>query len=66
MMRTLLILTAIIGLSASAVAQTAVPKVGGKPAKQVKSLAPTGCKLVTAHKRDELAWFIATQLAQRI
>lgn len=45
-MRTLLILTAIIGFSASAFAQTAAPKVGGKPLKQVKPSAPMGCKLV--------------------
>jgi hypothetical protein len=36
MMRTLLILAAIIGFSASAFAQTAAPKVGGKPLKRVK------------------------------
>jgi hypothetical protein len=53
-MRTLLILTAIIGLSTSAFAQTAVPKVGGKPAKQVKPLAPTGCKLVGTVKGTKL------------
>ena len=53
-MRTLLILTAIIGLSASAFAQTAVPKVGGKPAKQVKPLAPMGCKLVGTVKGTKL------------
>ena len=46
MMRTLLILAAIIGFSASAFAQTAAPKVGGKPLKQVKPPAPMGCKLV--------------------
>jgi hypothetical protein len=45
-MRTLLVLAAIIGLSAPSFAQTAEPKVGGKPAKQVKPLAPMGCKLV--------------------
>jgi len=41
MMRTLLILTAIIGLSASVFAQTAAPK-GGKPVKQPKPSAPMG------------------------
>ena len=39
-MRTLLILAAIICFSAPAFAQTAAPKVGGKPLKQVKPLAP--------------------------
>ena len=46
MMRVLLILAVIIGFSASAFAQTAAPKAGGKPLKQAKPLAPTGCKLV--------------------
>jgi hypothetical protein len=46
MMRTLLIVATIIGLSASAFAQTAAPKVGGKPLKQTRPLAPMGCKLV--------------------
>ena len=46
MMRLLLIVAAIIGFSASAFAQTAAPKVGGKPLKQVKPAAPMGCKLV--------------------
>ena len=45
-MRTLLILAAIIGFSASAFAQTAAHRVGGKPLKQVKQPAPMGCKLV--------------------
>jgi hypothetical protein len=35
MMRTLLIVVTIIGLSASAFAQAVAPKVGGKPLKQV-------------------------------
>ena len=39
-MRTLLILASIICFSAPAFAQTAAPKVGGKPLKQVKPLAP--------------------------
>ena len=46
MMRTLLIVATIIGLSASAFAQTAAPLGGGKPLKQAKPLAPMGCKLV--------------------
>jgi len=46
MMRVLVILAAIIGFSASAVAQTAAPKAGGKPLKQARPLAPMGCKLV--------------------
>ena len=37
-MRTLLILAAIVSLSAPAFAQTAAPKVGGKRLKQVKPL----------------------------
>jgi hypothetical protein len=53
-MRTLLILSAIIGFSASAVAQTAAPKVGGKPLQQVKPLAPMGCKLVGTVKGTKL------------
>src|SRR5258707_14531382 len=53
MMRTLLILTAIIGLSASAFAQTAAPK-GGKPVKQPKPSAPMGCKLVGTAKGTKL------------
>jgi hypothetical protein len=54
MMRTLLILTAIIGFSASAFAQTAAPKVGAKPLKQVKPPAPMGCKLVGTVKGTKL------------
>ena len=53
-MRALLILAAIIGFSASAFAQTAAPKVGGKPLKQVKPLAPMGCKLVGTVKGTKL------------
>src|SRR5260370_9321313 len=53
MMRTLLILTAIIGLSASVFAQTAAPK-GGKPVKQPKPSAPMGCKLVGTVKGTKL------------
>jgi hypothetical protein len=49
-----LILAAIIGFSASAFAQTAAPKVGGKPMKQVKPLAPMGCKLVGTVKGTKL------------
>jgi hypothetical protein len=54
MMRTLLIVATIIGLSASAFAQTAAPKVGGKPLKQVKPPAPMGCKLVGTVKGTKL------------
>ena len=53
-MRTLLILAAIIGFSASAVAETAAPKVGGKPLQQVKPLTPMGCKLVGTVKGTKL------------
>jgi hypothetical protein len=53
-MRTLLILAVIIGFSASAFAQTAAPKVGGKPLKQVKPPAPMGCKLVATVKGTKL------------
>ncbi len=53
-MRTLLILAAIIGFSASAFAQTGAPKAGGKPLKQVKPLAPMGCKLVGTVKGTKL------------
>jgi hypothetical protein len=45
-MRTLLILAAIIGFSASAFAQTGAPKIGGKPQAQVRPRAAMGCKLV--------------------
>ena len=45
-MRTLLILAAIIGFSASAFAQTGAPKIGGKPLAHVKPKEPIGCKLV--------------------
>jgi hypothetical protein len=44
-MRALLILAAIICFSAFAFAQTGVPK-AGKPPRQVKPVAPMGCKLV--------------------
>jgi hypothetical protein len=53
-MRTLLVLAAIIGFSASSFAQTAAPKVGGKPGKQVKPLAPMGCKFVGTVKGTKL------------
>jgi hypothetical protein len=54
-MRTLLILAAIIGFSASAIAQTGgAPKVGGKPLRQVKPPAPMGCKLVGTVKGTKL------------
>jgi hypothetical protein len=45
-MRTLLVVAAIIGFSASGFAQTAVPKVGGKPLRQAKPQTPMGCKLI--------------------
>ncbi len=53
-MRTLLILAAIVGFSASAFAQTAAPKAGGKPLKQAKPVAPMGCKLVGTVKGTKL------------
>ena len=53
-MRTLLILAAIIGLSASAFAQTGAPKIGGKPPVQAKPRAPMGCKLVGTVKGTKL------------
>jgi hypothetical protein len=58
-MRTLLILTAIIGLSASAFAQTVEPKVGGKPAKQVKlprTFQCFDCDRPDPLKSDALGW----------
>jgi hypothetical protein len=54
MMRVLLILAAIICFSASAIAQTGAPKVGGKPVKQAKPVAPMGCKLVGTVKGTKL------------
>jgi hypothetical protein len=42
MMRTVLIVAAIVGFSAAAFAQTRAPK----PLKQLRPLAPIGCKLV--------------------
>ena len=54
MMRTLLIVATIIGLSASAFAQTAAPKAGGKPLKQAKPSAPPGCKLVGTVKGTKI------------
>jgi hypothetical protein len=53
-MRTLLILAAIIGFSASAFAQTPAPKIGGKPQAQVKPRAVMGCKLVGTIKGTKL------------
>jgi hypothetical protein len=53
-MRTLLILAAIIGFSASAFAQTGAPKIGGKPLAQVKPRAAMGCKLVGTVKGTKL------------
>jgi hypothetical protein len=53
-MRTLLVLAAIIGFSTSSFAQTAAPKVGGKPLKQITPAAPMGCKLVGTVKGTKL------------
>ncbi len=53
-MRTLLILAAIVSLSASAFAQTAAPKLSGKPLKQAKAIAPMPCKLVGTVKGTKL------------
>ncbi len=53
MRRTLLILAAVIGFSASVFGQTAAPK-GSKPVKQVKPSAPMGCKLVGTVKGTKL------------
>jgi hypothetical protein len=53
-MRALLILAAIICFSAPAFAQTGTPKVGGKRLKQVKPLAPMGCKFVGTVKGTKL------------
>jgi hypothetical protein len=52
-MRVLLILAAAI-FSAAAFAQTAAPKAGGKPLKQLKPSAPMGCKLVGTVKGTKL------------
>jgi hypothetical protein len=54
MRATLLILAAIIGLSASAFAQTAAPRVGDKPLRQAKPQTPMGCKLVGTVKGTKL------------
>ncbi len=54
MMRNLLIVATIIGLSGSAFAQTAAPKVRAKPLAQVKPLAPLGCKLVGTVKGTKI------------
>jgi hypothetical protein len=53
-MRTLLVVAAIIGFSASAFAQTAVPKVGGKPLRQAKPQTPMGCKLIGTVKGTKI------------
>jgi hypothetical protein len=53
-MRTLLILAAIIGFSASAFAQTGASKIGGKPQAHVKPRAAMGCKLVGTVKGTKL------------
>jgi hypothetical protein len=52
-MRTPLILAAIIGFSASALAQTATPNTRGK-LKGAKPVAPMGCKLVSLIKGTKL------------
>jgi hypothetical protein len=52
-MRTLLILVTIF-FSANAFAQSAAPKVGGKPLGQVKPRAQIGCKLVGTVKGTKL------------
>jgi hypothetical protein len=52
-MRGLLILAA-ISFSATAFAQTAAPKGGGKPVKQAKPSAQMGCKLVGTVKGTKL------------
>ena len=52
-MRTPLILAAIVGLSASALAQTVTPNTSGK-LKQAKPEAPMGCKLVGTVKGTKL------------
>ena len=53
-MRALLLFAVIFCFSASAFAQTAAPKVGGKPLKQAKPPAPMGCKLVGTVKGTTL------------
>ena len=53
MMRVLLVLAA-IGLSATAFAQSAPPKVGNKPLVQVKPKGSPGCKLVGTVKGTKL------------
>jgi hypothetical protein len=53
-MRTLVIVAAMIGLSATAFAQTAAPRVGGRPLKQMKPQVPMGCKLVGTVKGTKL------------
>jgi hypothetical protein len=53
-MRTLLILAAIVSLSAPALAQTAAPKAGGKRLKQVKPSAPIACKLLGSVKGTKI------------
>jgi hypothetical protein len=52
-MKALLVLVAIC-FSASAFAQDAPPKVGGKPLVQVKPKTPQGCKLVGTVKGTKL------------
>ena len=52
-MRALLVLAA-IGFSATAIAQSAPPKVGNKTLTQVKPKEPMGCKLVGTVKGTRL------------
>jgi hypothetical protein len=54
MRTTLPVIAAIIGVSATAFAQTAAPKVGGRPLKQMKPQVPMGCKLVGTVKGTKL------------
>jgi hypothetical protein len=49
-----LLIFAVIGFSAAALAQSAPPKVGNKPLVQVKPKEPTGCKLVGTVKGTKL------------
>jgi hypothetical protein len=53
-MRSPLILAAIIGFSATALAQTAAPNVHGKSLKRAKPPAPMGCKLVGTVKGTKI------------
>jgi len=63
-MRTPLILAAIVGLSASALAQTVTPNASGK-LKQAKPAAPMGCKLVGTVKGTKL-WAVDCAAASEL